>query len=134
MRGGKRPGAGRKPAKIDLDELEKLCVLHASDQELAGFFGVSTRTIENRRKQAKFAAAMERGWAKGRLSVRREQMKLLAAGNATMAVWLGKQILGQRDVRPSEFSGPNGQPTKISLEVLDEILNHRKKKSGSSTD
>lgn len=40
---------------------------------------------------------MERGKAKGRLSVRRLQMKLLERGNATMGVWLGKQLLGQVD-------------------------------------
>jgi hypothetical protein len=40
---------------------------------------------------------MERGKARGRVSVRRMQMKLLEAGNATMGVWLGKNILGQVD-------------------------------------
>jgi len=34
--------------------------------------------------------------------VHRHQMKLLEAGNATMAVWLGKQLLGQRDVITAE--------------------------------
>jgi len=33
-------------------------------------------------------------------------MKLLEAGNATMAVWLGKQLLGQRDVITAEHGGP----------------------------
>ena len=40
---------------------------------------------------------MARGKAKGRISVRRMQMKLLENGNATMGAWLGKQLLGQRD-------------------------------------
>ena len=40
---------------------------------------------------------MERGKAKGRISVRRMQMKMLEAGNATMGIWLGKQLLGQTD-------------------------------------
>jgi hypothetical protein len=132
MRGGTRPGAGRKPAKIDLLELEKLCSMHASVEELADFFGVSTRTIENRRKQPKFGAAMARGRSKGKLSVRRAQMKLLEAGNATMAVWLGKQWLAQRDVRPVELGGPNGQKAQITLEVLDEILSHARKDSTDS--
>ena len=60
-------------------------------------FGVTTRTIERRRLEPKFAEVMERGKAKGRISVRRLQMKLLEEGNATMGVWLGKQILGQVD-------------------------------------
>ncbi len=43
------------------------------------------------------AEVMERGKAKGRISVRRMQMKLLEQGNATIGVWLGKNILGQVD-------------------------------------
>jgi hypothetical protein len=88
MNGGPRPGAGRKVIVIDLVELEKLCSLQCTDQELAAWFGVSTRTIETRRKQPTFAAVMNRGKAKGRISVRRAQMKLLEAGNGTMGVWL----------------------------------------------
>ena len=84
-------------ARIDSVELEKLCAMQATDEEIAAWFGVSTRTIERRRKVRKFADAMDRGRAKGRLSMRRMQMKLLEAGNATMGVWLGKQYLGQTD-------------------------------------
>jgi hypothetical protein len=92
-------------AKIDLAELEKLCSLQCTDQELASWFGVTTRTIERKRKKKAFAEVMERGKAKGRISVRRMQMKLLEQGNATMGVWLGKNILGQVDEVRHEFSG-----------------------------
>ena len=84
-------------AKIDLVELEKLCALQCTDEELAAWFNVTTRTIERRRKKKAFAEVMARGKAKGRISVRRMQMKLLENGNATMGVWLGKNILGQTD-------------------------------------
>jgi hypothetical protein len=84
-------------AKIDLVELEKLCVLQCTDEELAAWFNVTTRTIERRRKKKSFAEVMARGRAKGRISVRRMQMKLLENGNATIGVWLGKNILGQTD-------------------------------------
>jgi hypothetical protein len=82
---------------IDVDQLEKLCALQATDVEVAAWFNVSTRTIERRRKEAKFAEIMERGKARGRISIRRAQMKMLENGNATMGVWLGKQYLGQTD-------------------------------------
>ena len=64
-------------ADIDLNELEKLCSLQCTDEELAHWFGVTTRTIERRRLEPKFAEVMERGKAKGRISIRRLQMKLL---------------------------------------------------------
>ena len=88
---------GRPRVEIDLGELEKLSGLQCTDEEIAAWFGVTTRTIENRRREPKFLEIMERGKAKGRISVRRQQMKLLEEGNATMGVWLGKQILGQAD-------------------------------------
>jgi len=92
-------------AKIDLAELEKLSMMQATDEEIAAWFGVTTRTIEWRRKKKKFAEVMDRGKAKGRISVRRMQMKLLEQGNATMGVWLGKNILGQVDEIRHEMFG-----------------------------
>ena len=83
--------------EIDLAELEKLSQLQCTDEEIAAWFNVSTRTIERRRLEPEFPEVMTRGKAKGRISVRRMQMKLLEEGNATMGVWLGKQILGQTD-------------------------------------
>ena len=127
MRGGSRNGAGRKPIPIDLVELEKLCVLQCTQREMAAWFSCTERTIESYAKRPEVAEVMARGRAKGQISVRRAQMKLLEAGNATMGVWLGKQFLGQRDVTPVELSGANGTPLKISLEVLDAILSQRKK-------
>ena len=91
-------------AKIDLAELERLSMMQCTDEEIAAWFGVTTRTIERRRKNPKFAEVMDRGKAKGRISVRR-QLKLLEAGNATMGVWLGKQILGQTDEVRYEVNG-----------------------------
>jgi hypothetical protein len=70
MHGGKRAGAGREAANIDLEELEKLCLLHCTDDELAAWFGVNIPTIQRRRqKQPVFAALMPRGRAKGCITV-----------------------------------------------------------------
>jgi hypothetical protein len=90
-------------SQIDLAELEKLCQLQCTDEEIGAWFGVSTRTVERRRKEPKFAEVMARGRAKGRISVRRAQMRLLEQGNATMGVWLGKQLLGQTDQPVNEI-------------------------------
>ena len=128
MRGGHRAGAGRKRIEIDLVQVEKLCVLQCTNAEIAAFFNCTERTIEKRSKEAAFQEAMERGRAKGQLSIRRSQFRLLEAGNATMAIWLGKQYLGQRDVTPIELSGPNGGEVKFSLEAIDAILAKAKAK------
>ena len=127
MRGGIRRGAGRKPVEIDLEQLEKLAALGCTDEEIAAFFRCATRTIEKRRKEPAFKEALERGKAIGRISVRRSQMKLLEAGNATMGVWLGKQLLGQRDVTPIELTGANGSEIRFSKETIDAIISEAKK-------
>ena len=57
MSGGTRRGSGRKAIPIDLVELEKLCAMGCSDEEIAFFYGASVQTIVNRRKQPEFAAA-----------------------------------------------------------------------------
>ena len=108
--------------EIDLTELERLSAIQATDQEIAAWFGVTTRTIERRRTEPKFAAIMERGKAKGRISVRRMQMKLLEQGNATMGIWLGKQLLGQTDQVTHEVHGD--LRTVIVLPGPDRILQH----------
>ncbi len=113
-RGGKRAGAGRKAIRIDLVELEKLSAMQCTDEEIAAFFHVRVRTIERRRqKQPAFAAAMEQGRAKGRISVRRTLHAQAAQGSTAAAIFLAKNLLGYRDVRRNEHSGPDGSPIPI---------------------
>jgi hypothetical protein len=50
MHGGKRTGAGRRAASIDLTEVEKLGALQCTDEEIAAWFGVTARTLERRKK------------------------------------------------------------------------------------
>ena len=101
---------------IDPEELEKLCAMYCTQDEIAGWFRVGLNTIEKRRADTQrtypmsngegkiehltFKEIMDRGYARGRISIRRHQLRILESnksGAATMAVWLGKQILGQRD-------------------------------------
>jgi hypothetical protein len=113
MSGGKRVRAGRKAVKIDLEQVEKLCNLQCTDEELASFFGVSTRTIERRKSQPAFADALSRGKAKGRLSLRRNLWTLASKGNPAANIFLAKNLLGYRDYFSNELSGPNGGPIAI---------------------
>lgn len=89
---------GRPRIEIDPEELTRLCRLNCTLQEIAAYFNCSERTIKNRMADDEdFRAIVENGRANGRLSVRREQFRIMEGGNASMAIWLGKQLLGQRD-------------------------------------
>src|SRR5579871_3428762 len=114
MSGGKRPRAGRKAIRIDLEQVEKLCNLQCTDEELASFFGVSVRTIERRKNQPAFAEVLARGKAKGKLSLRRSLWGLAAKGNPAANIFLAKNLLGYRDYVSSELSGPDGGAIKIA--------------------
>src|SRR5690348_16215284 len=81
---------GRPQVEIDLEELEKLCGLHCTIPDIAGFFNVSPDTIQRRAQDPDFRAIMDRGYAKGRVSLRRMQLEMVQKGSATMAIWLGK--------------------------------------------
>jgi hypothetical protein len=120
---GRRRGPKFNP--IDLSELEKLCAIHATIMEIASWFNVGHATVERRiadetlhdhdGEKLTFKAIMDRGYARGRISLRRKQMQLAEQGNATMLVWLGKQLLGQRDSVDQTIAGPDGAPFKIEI-------------------
>ena len=116
----------RPKSEIDLDELEKLCAMQCTDQEIASILGVSTRTIERRRKVQHFREAMERGKAKGRVSVRRNLFRLATSGNLGANIFLAKNLLGYKDVVSNQHSGPEGGPIEMSFA---DVLRERKKKA-----
>jgi hypothetical protein len=104
----------RPKTKIDVTELEKLYGMQCTDEEVAAFFNVSTRTIERRRHARQFHEAMERAKAKGRISVRRALFRLAAAGNIAAAIFLAKNLLGYKDILSNEHSGPDGTPIQFA--------------------
>jgi hypothetical protein len=86
-----------RPALVfDLDELAKLGALQCTQAEIAAWFGCSERTIVSKLKQTAYRDAWRRGREKGLISLRRTQFRL-AERNAAVAIFLGKNYLGQRD-------------------------------------
>ena len=109
----------RPRTEIDRTQFEKLCGLQCTLYEIAGFFGCSEDTIERwckREYKTSFAETFKKKSGAGKISLRRYQFKL-AEKNATMAIWLGKQYLGQRDHVIIE------DETEDLTEVDDEIYN-----------
>lgn len=107
--GGKREGAGRKPKTvdlIDLEKLEQLAAVHCTEAEMAAQFNMSWPTFDKLRQQnPQIKEVIERGKYKGTSSLRSAQYKAALAGNPTMLIWMGKQILGQRDDIPTVIDG-----------------------------
>lgn len=88
-----------KIATIDQIQFEKLCGLQCSKGEIAGFFDVSEDSIDRYCKKnygESFAVVLSKKSAQGKISLRRAQFKL-AERSAAMAIFLGKNYLGQKD-------------------------------------
>lgn len=84
---------------IDEDNFKKLCGLQCTLSEIASFFRCSEDTVERwcrRELKMSFAEAFKMHSAGGKISLRRWQFKM-AEHSVPMAIWLGKQYLGQRD-------------------------------------
>lgn len=90
---------GRPKIQIDRQQFEKLCSIQCTLEEIASWFKCSNDTIERwckRELDMSFAEAFKKYSANGKISLRRIQFKL-AEKSAAMAIFLGKQYLGQKD-------------------------------------
>lgn len=98
----------RPRKEIDPEQFEKLCALQCTLEEIAGWFGCSVDTIERwckRQYSRSFAETYKTHSQQGKISLRRNQFKI-AEKNAAMAIFLGKQYLGQRDYFDVESREP----------------------------
>ena len=85
--------------KIDKTQFEKLCGLQCTKTEITGYFQVSEQTLLRWCKETygeDFGTIFEQKKGNGKIALRRYQLQQ-AEKNATMAIWLGKQYLGQTD-------------------------------------
>lgn len=90
---------GRPQKVIDKKQFEKLCALHCTEEEIASVLDVSADTIERwcvKEYGTSFAEVYAEKKGIGKMSLRRSQWKM-SETNPTMAIWLGKQYLGQTD-------------------------------------
>lgn len=83
---------GRPKIEIDGEQVFKLAQLGCRNTEIADYFGCSEQTIESR-----FQPELDKGRAELRMSLRRWQLEAAKKGNVAMMIWLGKQILNQKD-------------------------------------
>ena len=118
---------GHTPAKnkINKDDFEKLCNLWCTLTEIAEFFDVSEDTLESWCKdtyQETFSETYKKKNSKGKIALRRWQMKSAEKGNVTMQIWLGKQYLGQKEKEEINLSGGINNPYKnLSEEELKKL-------------
>lgn len=111
-----------RPQKpISWSDVEKLCGLQCTEEEIAQFLEISVDTLHRackREYRISFAEYFRQKRGVGKISLRRSQWQLAQKGNAAMLIWLGKQYLDQRDKQSTELSGPQGKPIEVTTSQL----------------
>lgn len=103
--------AGRPRREFNQAEFERLLAIQCTQSEICSVFGTTEKTLSvwcKRTYNLDFSQCYKKFGDKGKISLRRAQFKL-AQKNATMAIWLGKQYLGQRDHQTVEVKGDNDE-------------------------
>jgi transcriptional regulator len=89
---GYQVGRGRTRRVVNPDDVYKLAALGCSDREIATWFDMAYETL-----RYNFSDIIANAREDLKQSLRHAQIKLALSGNATMLIWLGKQILNQQE-------------------------------------
>lgn len=107
---------GRPKKSIDKKQFEAMCAYQCTLEEVCAFLNVNDVTLNKWCKKeygTTFSEVFKQKREVGKMSLRRKQWAL-ADKSAPMAIFLGKNYLGQKDVLEVE--------DKEGLNKLDEIL------------
>lgn len=99
MNDEKKKSTGRPRKEINRKHFENLCGIQCSQEEICQFFEVTDKTLNSwcKREYGKgFSEVFKAKRGIGKISLRRTQWKL-AEKSPAMAIFLGKNYLGQTD-------------------------------------
>lgn len=105
--GTKKNGRPRK--EVDMGMVERLAQIMCTEDEIAAVMDIDKSTL---RRQPTFDEVYKKGREVGKSSLRRTQWRI-AQNNAAMAIWLGKQYLGQTD----KVEAVGAQPVTVVSDV-----------------
>jgi hypothetical protein len=101
-------GRGKNRRVVFPEDVYKLAAMGSTDVEIAKWFDMPLNTMRDN-----FRNIAEKGREDLKQSLRMAQIKAALAGNPTMLIWLGKNLLGQSD-------NPNQTEDKIPLPWSDD--------------
>lgn len=115
----KRATPGRPRADIDFKMVEAMASVGATNVEIADVIGVDESTVRLRCAEV---LAKARATLKTRL--RRAQITAALGGNAAMLIWLGKQMLEQKDKTEvdNRHAGATGGAIAHEMKITHEVV------------
>ena len=93
---GKR---GPQPADLDWNQVRNMCAIQCTRDEIASCLDISHDTLERacKRDHKMLFIELRDIWKKGGCAALRRKQWKIADTNPAMAIFLGKQMLGQKD-------------------------------------
>ena len=115
-----------RPRKVlnDLGKeiIRKLASFMCTEEEIAGFLGCTVETLKAKWNESAFLECLKVGRDNGKTSLRMAQFKL-AKSSSAMAIFLGKQYLGQKDTVEDEQDKAEKEGQKSALNNLANAIN-----------
>ena len=108
----------------EFDQLVNMIRIQCTRDEICDILGMSDTTLNRRIKEQgipgvnNFEALYKKHQGEGKASLRRAQWKAAQDGNPTMLVWLGKQMLGQRDKQDLDHTSSDGSMKPQVIEIV----------------
>ena len=123
----KTKGKGGRPKKyIDKQLFEQLCGLQCTLEEMEAFFNCDHKTIARWCRETyegkRFSQVFREKRQIGKISLRRKQLRL-AERSAAMAIFLGKNYLGQKD-EPEEAASAEDAVSIVDDVPTTEVKSH----------
>lgn len=119
-----------EPIDLNWDVIDALCGVRCTMAEIAAQVGCSASTIQKRIREKHDMTFGEYWTAKsstGMIALRRKQFQIAMNGNVAMLIWLGKQILGQKEQSKieAELTGADGGPLGLEITGVRERITSR---------
>lgn len=115
---------GRPEKKIEKNQFEAMCMVQCTLEEICLILGVTDKTLNKWCRLtygATFSEVFRQKRELGRMSLRRAQFNL-AKTNAAMAIFLGKNYLGQKDSADIEFNPESLARARELLGGVDSVI------------
>jgi hypothetical protein len=112
---------GRPPKPLDWKQVEALCKIQCTEEEICSVVDLSTDALNKRCRKEQgvtFKQFFHKKRSGGKASLRRNQWRM-SENIPTMAIWLGKQYLAQSDKNEQTNTNKN---IEIKVQGQDEQL------------
>lgn len=111
-----------KKVVIDWDKVDTFLRAQCSGIGISSILGIHVNTLYTRCREDKgveFSEYSQQKKGEGKELLRAKQFKMAYEGNTTMAIWLGKQYLEQKD--KSDHSSTDGTMATNKVDVFKQI-------------